>query len=340
MAVDKHAQEKQARENRNQAVRPEPSWRQVLANTVQLWVARRLSRPVWGHWRMLVFVLVLAIGAGAALGFTGVFNGFKGQASARVTARSTPSDDPAATVRSQAAATVRSQAAAWVASQVGANVVIACFPDMCSTLEARGVSAGRLMPLASGGAAMPAASVLVTSPSGSNPALDRSAPGLIASFGPAATRVEVRLVASGGTASYQSSLAADLAARKVAGPQLLTNRHLRFTAADTAELNAGEVDSRLLLLLATLAPQHMLRVVSFGDAAPGAPLLYQQVTLASAGSGDSAANLNGALAIVRAQTSPYAPAHAATVSLASGQSALSIEFAAPGPLGLLAGAVP
>jgi hypothetical protein len=330
-AQEDKAQENRAQENRARANRTEPSWGRVLANTVQLGVSRRFGGSARGRWRLIALVLVLAFGAGAALGFTGMFNGSKGQVSARMAARSTPSDDPAATVKSQAAA--------WVAAQVAANVVIACFPDMCSALEAHGVSAGRLMPLSSGGTAMPAASVLVTSPSGSDPALDRSAPGLIASFGPAGTRVEVRVVSSGGATAYQSALATDLTARKVAGPQLLNNRHLRFTAADTAELNTGEVDSRLLLLLATLAPQHMLRVVSFGDAAPGAPLLYRQVTLTSTGSG-GAADLNGALAIVRAQTSPYAPAHATVVSLAGGQSALSIEFATPGPLGLLAGAVP
>jgi hypothetical protein len=186
---------------------------------------------------------------------------------------------------------------------------------------------------------MPAASVLVTSPSGSDPALDAAAPGLIASFGAAGNRVEVRVVASGGAAAYQPKLASDLAARKVAGPQLAKNSHLRFTAADTAELDAGEVDSRLLLLLATLAPQHSLRVVGFGDAAPGATLLYRQVTLASASPANAAANLDGALAIVRAQTSPYAPAHA-TITSTGGKPALTIEFAAPGPLGLLAGAVP
>lgn len=321
-----------AEEKRTQGGRTEPSWGRVLATTVQLWVSRWLGRPPRRRWRLIAVVVALAFGAGVTLGFTSMFSGSKGQVSARMAAHSTPSGDPAAMVRSQAAA--------WVAAQVSANVVIACFPDMCSALEARGVSAGRLMPLSSGGAAVPAASVLVTSPSGSNPALDRSAPGLIASFGPAGTQVEVRVVASAGAAAYQSALASDLAARKVAGPQLLNNSHLRFTAADTAELKAGEVDSRLLLLLATLAPQHTLRVVSFGDAAPGAPLLYRQVTLASAGAGAPAANLSGAMAIVQAQTSPYSPAHAATVSLPGGQSGLSIEFATPGPLGLLAGAVP
>lgn len=313
-----------------------PSWGRVLATTVQLWVSRRLGGAGSRRWRLIALVVALAFGVGTALGFTGVFNGSKGartgQLNARTTARSTPSGDPAAAVRSQAAA--------WVAAQVGGNVVIACFPDMCSALEADGVSAGRLMLLASGGVAMPAASVLVTSPSGSDPGLDAAAPGLIASFGAAGTRVEVRVVASGGTAAYQPKLASDLADRKMAGPQLLTNSHLRFTAADTAELDAGEVDSRLLLLLATLAPQHLLRVVGFSDAAPGAPLLYRQVTLTSAGPAEAAANLSGALAVVRAQTSPYAPAYAALVRLAGGQSALTIEFAAPEPLGLLSGAVP
>jgi hypothetical protein len=44
-----------------------------------------------------------------------------------------------------------------------------------------------------------------------------------------------------------------------------------------------------------------------------------------------------ALAMVRAQLAPYAPAHSATVRLAGGRPALRIDFAAPGPLGLLTG---
>jgi hypothetical protein len=308
-----------------------PSWGRVLATTVQLWVARHFGQPATRRWRLVVLVVTLAFGIGAALGFTDVFSS-KGKAvDARMAAHSTPSADPAAAVRAQAAA--------WVAGQVGGNVVIACFPDMCSALEARGVPAGRLMPLTAGQASIPAASVLVTSPSSTDPALTAEAPGLIASFGAAGDQVQVRMVATSGAAAYAKAEATDLAARKVAGPQLLTNSHLEFTAADQAELNAGEVDSRLLLLLATLAPQHSLMVVSFSDAAPGAATLYRQATLTSAKPGGAAANLAGALAIVRAQTSPYAPAHAAITST-GGQSSLIIEFAAPGPLGLLAGAVP
>ena len=41
--------------------------------------------------------------------------------------------------------------------------------------------------------------------------------------------------------------------------------------------------------------------------------------------------LSAALAMIRAQNPPYLPAHAAV----TGQTGLSIEFAAPSPLGLL-----
>jgi hypothetical protein len=235
--------------------------------------------------------------------------------------------------------TARSQAAAWIAAQVGTDEVIACYPDMCSALEAKGVQAGRLLQLAAGAAAKPAAGVLVTSLSQGPALASKYAPGLIASFGSGQATIDVRVVGSS-AAAYETALTADLAARKVAGPQLLNNNHLQFTGPDSAELQAGEVDSRLLLLLPALAYQHALRVTSFSDAAPGAPQLYRQVTLTSTDTANAAAELNAVLAIVRAQTSPYAPAHAAIIHPAAGQSALSIAFAIPGPLGLLAGAVP
>jgi hypothetical protein len=86
------------------------------------------------------------------------------------------------------------------------------------------------------------------------------------------------------------------------------------------------VDTRLLATLAVLASQYSFRVTAFGDAAPGAPVLFRQVAITGIGRG-----LPGALAMVRAQSPPYLPAHDAIV----GQTGLSIEFAAPSPLGLL-----
>jgi hypothetical protein len=86
------------------------------------------------------------------------------------------------------------------------------------------------------------------------------------------------------------------------------------------------VDTRLLATLAALAAPYSFLVTGFADAAPGAPVLFRQVAITGIGRG-----LAAALAMVRAQNPPYLPAHAAAV----GQTGLSIEFAAPSPLGLL-----
>jgi hypothetical protein len=97
------------------------------------------------------------------------------------------------------------------------------------------------------------------------------------------------------------------------------------------------VDTRLLAPLAGLAAQYPFRVTAFGDAAPGTAVLLRQVTLTSAGPAGSA-GLAEALAIVRAQSPPFLPAHAAITRGPNGQDALSIEFAAPSPLRLLTAA--
>ncbi|MGH3174032.1 MAG: hypothetical protein ACRDPF_09250, partial [Streptosporangiaceae bacterium] len=149
---------------------------------------------------------------------------------------------------------------------------------------------------------------------------------LIASFGSGGNRVEVRAVGPGGAPAYRAALRADLAARREAGSQLLRNSHIRFTGPGAAQLRTGEVDTRLLVTLAALAAQYSFRVDGFGDAAPGAPALFRAVTIAGIGRG-----LPAALAMVRAQNPPYLPDHAAI----AGQTGLSIEFAAPSPLGLL-----
>ncbi len=62
--------------------------------------------------------------------------------------------------------------------------------------------------------------------------------------------------------------------------------------------------------------------------------LFREVTITSGG-GNGAADPAAALALVRAQVPPYLPAHAGLIRSASGQTALSIEFAAPSLLGLL-----
>ena len=305
---------------RRPARQAEPSWGRVLASTVKLAVLRRLrvaglrrasgSRP--GHtgrrWRFATLVLALAGAAVIVLWLAGL----------------TVTPSRAARVP---AAGVQARAAAWIAGQVSGDAIIACDPGMCAALQEQGVAAGRLMPLRSAAASPLGASVLAISPAAAGQRADQYAPALIASFGSGSNRVEVRAVEPGGGSAYRAALRADLAARRAAGSQLLRNSHIRFTGPGAGQLRAGDVDTRLLATLAALASQYSFRVTGFGDASPGVPVLFRQVSMTGAGRGLAAA----ALAMIRAQNPPYLPAHAAAV----GQTGLSIEFAAPSPLGLL-----
>jgi hypothetical protein len=229
------------------------------------------------------------------------------------------------------AADIRAQAAAWVAAQVGSDQSIACDPVMCTALGAHGIASGRLMPLGPGTNAA-AATVVVTSAADHAP--DGTVP--LASFGTGSGQVEVRAAAPGGAAAYAKALAADLASRRSGGTQLLHSKSIQAGAEAAAQLQAGQVDSRILIMLAMLASQHSWRVVAFGGSSPGvalgdAPLRQVIIT------GNDARTVAAALALVHAQQAPYAPAQATIVRLAGGQPGLRIDFAAPGPLGLLTG---
>jgi hypothetical protein len=232
------------------------------------------------------------------------------------------------------AAGIRAQAAAWVATQVGSDQSIACDPVLCAALGAHGIASGRLMPLGPT-AGPPGANVIVTS-AAEHAQASHEAPTLLASFGTGTSQVEVRAAAPGGAAPYAKALAADLAARRSGGAQLLHSRSIQASAQAAGQLKAGQVDSRLLIMLAMLASQHPWRVVAFGDASPGVPLTdapFRQVIIAG-GDGKAVAT---ALAVVRAQLAPYAPSQVTSVRLPGGQPGLRIDFAAPGPLGLLTG---
>jgi hypothetical protein len=333
-----------------------PSWGRVLATTVKQSVSWRLraigfgkqrtagpsvrnrsGRRPWHprgaavrRWRLAALVLALMLVAVAGLRFTGVLAGTAAPA-ARV---SSPGNSPAGGTGTDGTSSLDAPAAAWIASQVSGSAIIACYPDMCAALQARGVMAGRLMPLRTAAASPLGAGVLVTSPSDRSQLADEYAPALIASFGSGDTRIDVRATEPGGAAAYQAALRADLAARRSAGSQLLRNSRIQFTERDAAPLRAGEVDSRLLATLAALASQHSFLVTAFNDTSPGAQVLFREVTITSAGSGE-AARLAAAAALVSAQAPPYLPAHVTIVHLAIGQTALIIEFAAPSPLGLL-----
>ncbi|HEX2824130.1 MAG TPA: hypothetical protein VHO07_28810 [Streptosporangiaceae bacterium] len=316
-----------------------PSWGPVLATTVKLWSARGLHRLRHSRQAWLVAICVLAVAAVAVVVVVqAAGTSARAPASARA-GHSQPSRSGAA--RSSAAARIRSQAAAWMAGQVSQAETIACDPSMCAALRAHGVASSRLLSLSPSASGGPGADVIVASPA-THPWLSQAAPALLASVGSGVSLIEVRAVSPGGTASYQAALRADLADRQSAGAQLMHSRRIEVSAQGAGQLADSEVDSRLLIMLAVLASQHPWRVIAFGDPSPGVPASeapYRQVTIAAADGGSGTAILAAAIALLRAQQAPYLPAQVTTVRLAGGQQGLRIDFAAPDPLGLLAGSV-
>ncbi|HEY2277430.1 MAG TPA: ATP-binding protein [Streptosporangiaceae bacterium] len=259
------------------------------------------------------------------------------------------------TTTGSAAAVARARAASWVTSQVSRADIVACDPAMCTVLQAHGLPSGDLLVLRPGSADPLGSDVVVATPAVRNQFGPRLAgvyaPQVLASFGAGAQQIEVRAVAPDGAAAFGSALAADLADRRTAGRQLVHNPRLTIAGPARAALQAGRVDSRLLVVLAALTADQRLTIISFGSSGPGAgantPLRSVQVTA-------DHATATAMLAFVQAQRLPYRPARAAIThafithaavthpgaTQAGGASAhavsvLTVEFAAPSPDGLL-----
>ena len=234
------------------------------------------------------------------------------------------------------AADARDQAAAWVAEQVSAGAIVACDPAMCAALVRHGIPAPNLLVLGPESADPLGSSVVLATAAVRGMFGTRLAtvyaPQTLASFGTGQARIDVRAMAPDGAAAYRGALAADLSARRAAGAQLLANRSIILPPAARSELAGGEVDARLLIILAAMAVNGPVHVLAFGDLGPGAsmgtPFRSAQI-LATGASGPAM------LAFVRAQRPPYLPAQSGLTPVPGGGTELTIAFTAPGPLGLL-----
>ncbi len=227
-----------------------------------------------------------------------------------------------------------------MARQVSQDAIVACDPVMCSALLAQKIAPGNLLELRGGapdplGSDVIIATAAVRSQFGARLA-SVYAPVVLASFGAGRLGIEVRAIAPDGAAAYQATLAPDLTARREAGRQLLGNPHVRVSAAARDELQAGQVDSRLLTTLAALAAQQPVQVDAFGDSGPGASagVPLRSAVISAGGRADPAA-VRDMLTFVRAQRPPYLPARSLIEPGTAGAAVLSIQFAAPSPVGLL-----
>ena len=242
-----------------------------------------------------------------------------------------------------AEAAVRAAAVAWVTGQVGHDIIIACDTVVCSDLAQQGFPAGNLNVLQPTtpdpyGSELVIATADVRSEFGSKLA-DVYAPEVIASFGTGTDRIDVRVIAPHGPAAFQAALRADLRTRKSSGAQLLRNHKIHVSATARAQLAAGQVDERLLTIIAFMAAGRPLDVVDFGSAAPGAspsvPLRFADLAVTDPTAHMASRAYERALiALAHSEVAPYVPLSVGTVRLANSRTVLRIEFAAPSPAGL------
>jgi len=340
----------------------DPSWGIVVGTTVRLWAKRRLQRP----WLRALLVLVLAAvlfvagavtatltrgsapsapgGTASAPGNSTRTQGTATSSQGKTTSGSAtgqgtiPSDGGALA----AVASARRQAAAWVAQQVNPDEVIGCDPMMCVALEAAHVQANRLLALEPN----------QPDPLGSEILLDTAtlrsqfggrletvfAPVSLAAFGSGAARIEVRFCVPDGARAYRAELARDVAARKAAGTEMLRNHAIHASPAARRQLTAGQVDTRLLVTLVTLAHSHPVDIISFGanqaGASPGVPLRSAEIAGAPGPGSTPAVSVLTLRSFLSSQQPPYRPSIVA-VTTASRRTVLRVGYPAPSLLGLL-----
>ncbi len=326
-----------------------PSWPEVIATTVRLWRHRRArrgrlrraeARRPGARRRAAIFGVVIIVFA--AGGLTIALAQKTGTAPRPRPAPSTrpPTLSPAAVAEATAS---RLAAGTWVAAQISHSVVVACDPVMCASLQADGFPAGDLLPL-SASANDPLGSAVVISTTALRNQFgsrlpDVYAPVVLATFGTGETRVDVRVEAPEGAQSYLVAQRADALARQVAGEQLVANKGLHVSGLALQEIAVGNLDSRLLSILAALTAQvHKVTIAAVGDSGPGAgpgvPLRVVDINgLVPPGHPNQDGYLKAVLAFLKAQQPPFLPS--VTVLRQPGRTLIQIEYAAPSPLGLL-----
>ncbi len=290
-------------------------------------------------WLATLSVIVLLTAAGTAIALVRAGSG-GARPSASVGSQPRGASPGAALA---AAAAIRGQAAAWVAREIGRSAIVGCDTVMCGALTHAGVPSSDLqvlMPTASDplGSDVIVATSTLRSQFGQRLATEY-APQVLASFGSGPALVQVRAVALEGAAAYKAELRRQIAAQRSAGAQLLRNSRLAFPAAARSEVAAGDVDPRLLAILAALAYQHPVQVLGFYDrppgSSPGVPLTGVRLAGRDPASGVRPARyVHWMLEFLRGQRAPFQPA-SITTERSGGQTAVAVRFARPTPTGLL-----
>jgi hypothetical protein len=239
-------------------------------------------------------------------------------------------------------ALAQSQAASWVASQVSKSAVVSCDQAMCAALSRDGFPAGKLLRLGPTSLPPVTSAVVVETPAvlylfGSS--LSQAwAPAVLATFGTGTAQVAVRVMAPHGTGTYVAELSNDLTARRNYGGTLLNNNQITLSSVARQQLSAGQVDSRLVLAIASMAHDQPVDITRFGNigsgASPGVPLRFADMAVSEAtADGMSIPDYEQALGVAVTAVNPqYQPTSSGTTT-SSGKTVFRVEFTAPSPLG-------
>jgi hypothetical protein len=241
----------------------------------------------------------------------------------------------------------REQAASWVARQVNQDDVVSCDRVMCAALEADGFPSRHLIVLSSNSSSYPVNSAVVVDTATVRSLLGSSlanayAPATLASFGSGIAEISVRVIAPHGAGAYQAALSADQSDRKNSGSGLANNTNrIIFSGITPNQLVTGQVDSRLILAITTLAGHQPIHILQFENIAPGGDA-EMPLRFADLAENDQAAHMSNSAylksmtAFLATVSTRYRPARTEIVT-EGGQPVFRIEFTAPSPFGVFDG---
>ena len=233
---------------------------------------------------------------------------------------------------------LRDEAAAWVSQQVSLSAKVACDRTMCTSLSQAGFPVGQLVVIGLTSSDLASSDVVVVTPviraMFGTSIRTADAPAVLASFGTGSAEIDVRVMAPNGVGAYQSRIEQDMDQRREADATLVGVDGITLLPTAQRQLNAGQVDSRLVLVIAQVASTYSVDVVDFGNVgtggSPEVPLRYADI----AGNGP-AGQLGSMQAALAGLKSYLRPARTLVMTLAHRKTVLRVEFTAPTPHGLL-----
>jgi hypothetical protein len=245
------------------------------------------------------------------------------------------------TALQRAEASNRARAVTWVVGQVSPSTVVSCDPQTCAGLVEHGYPKASVRPLGPTSNYPKDSSVVIETTSvqhifGTSLAV-KWAPEILDSIGSGSAQVTIRVIAPDGSAAYQRQLKTDLSSRKQYGGALIGSRQIGTPKLVTAQLAAGQVDTRLLLAILALGSAHPIDVVDFGNVAtdPSTNLPLRYADLAEhvpAAHLTDAAYVQAILSVLKTLPGNFRPLWTRSLSLPGGQVVLRVAYSAPSPL--------